>query len=76
MTRVDKDQAKHAIREPVWTQLEQERTVPPGVHGRIPVFCRSARHTAGLAGARVIKAVPDKAQLPVRARALIAGKVV
>ena len=82
MTRVDKDQAKHAIRERVWTQLEQERAVPPGVHARIPAFYGAEAAADRLAtlpvwqAARVIKAVPDKAQLPVRARALIAGKVV
>ncbi len=52
------------------------------VHGRIPAFVGADEAAGRLAGlpawerARVIKAVPDKAQLPVRARALEAGKLV
>lgn len=82
VTSVDKDQAKHAIRERVWALLEQERAVPPGVHGRIPAFFGAEAAAGRLAelpvwrSARVIKAVPDKAQLPVRARALTEGKLV
>jgi 5-formyltetrahydrofolate cyclo-ligase len=79
---MDKDQAKHAIRERVWTLLEQQRAVPPGVHGRIPAFYGAEAAADRLAElpvwkeARVIKAVPDKAQLPARARALTEGKLV
>lgn len=82
MTSVDKDQAKNAIRERVWTQLEQEGAVPQGVHGRIPAFFGAEAASDRLAelqvwrDAQVIKAVPDKAQLPVRARALAEGKLV
>lgn len=82
MTPADKDQIKHAIRERMWTLLEHEHAVPPGVHGRIPAFFGAevaADRLAGLAvwqAAQVIKAVPDKAQLPVRARALAEGKLV
>lgn len=82
MTSADKDQAKHEIRERVWTLLEQERAVPPGVHGRIPAFFGAEAAADRLAelpvwqAARVVKAVPDKAQLPVRARALAEGKLV
>lgn len=82
MTSFDKDQAKYAIRERVWTLLEHERAAPPDVHGRIPAFYGAEAAADRLAtlpaweAARVIKAVPDKAQLPVRARALAAGKLV
>ncbi|WP_020609247.1 5-formyltetrahydrofolate cyclo-ligase [Salinispora cortesiana] len=79
---MDTDQAKQAIRERVWALLERERAVPPGVHGRIPAFYGAEAAADRLAelpvwnNVRVIKAVPDKAQLPVRARALIEGKLV
>lgn len=82
MTSVDAGQAKQAIRERVWALLEQERAVPPGVHGRIPAFFGAEAAADRLAelpvwqSARVVKAVPDKAQLPVRARALTEGKLV
>jgi 5-formyltetrahydrofolate cyclo-ligase len=55
--------------------------VAPGVHGRIPAFSGADRAADRLAAlpewraARVIKAVPDTAQLPVRAQALEDGKV-
>ncbi|GAA2070253.1 5-formyltetrahydrofolate cyclo-ligase [Actinomadura alba] len=79
---MDIDQAKQTVRERVWTLLEQERAVPLGVHGRIPAFFGAEEAADRLAtlpvwqSARVIKAVPDKAQLPVRARALTEGKLV
>lgn len=82
MTSVDTDQAKQAIRERVWALLEQKRAVPPGVHGRIPAFFGAETAADRLAelpvwqSARIVKAVPDKAQLPVRARALTEGKLV
>ena len=81
MTNVDTDQAKHPIRKRIWTLLEREGAVPPGVHGRIPAFHEAEAAAARLAAlpvwqaARVIKAVPDRAQLPVRARALSDGKL-
>lgn len=81
MTSIDKDQAKHAVRERVWTLLEHQRAAPPGVRGRIPDFSGAEAAADRLAkltvwqAARVIKAVPDKAQLPVRARALTEGKL-
>ncbi|NJP25269.1 5-formyltetrahydrofolate cyclo-ligase [Microbispora hainanensis] len=77
-----KDQAKQEVRERVWALLEQERVVPPGVRGRIPAFVGAEAAAERLAKlsiwweAAVIKAVPDKAQLPVRARALAEGKLV
>ncbi|WP_209623960.1 5-formyltetrahydrofolate cyclo-ligase [Saccharothrix coeruleofusca] len=61
--------------------LERERVVPPGVHGRIPSFSGAGEAAVRLAGlpewrgARVVKAVPDTAQEPVRARALREGKL-
>lgn len=82
MATVDTDHAKQAVREPMWTLLEQERAVPPGVHGRIPAFFGAEAAADRLArlpawhAAQIIKAVPDKAQLPARARALAEGKLV
>jgi 5-formyltetrahydrofolate cyclo-ligase len=75
------DQAKQAVRERVWSRLEQAGAVAPGVHGRIPAFTgadQAAQRLTALPAwqdAQVIKAVPDKAQLPVRIRALEAGKL-
>jgi 5-formyltetrahydrofolate cyclo-ligase len=74
--------AKQAVRERIWTLLEQERVVPipPGAHDRIPNFRRAADATARLLtlpecrAARVIKANPDKAQGPARVEALLSGK--
>lgn len=82
MTSVSTDQAKQTIRERVWALLEQERVVRPGVYGRIPAFYGAEAAAERLAelpvwlSAQVVKAVPDKAQLPVRARALAEGKLV
>ncbi len=82
MTSVDTDQAKQAIRKRVWALLEQERAAPPGVYGRIPAFYGAEAAADRLVelpvwqNASVIKAVPDRAQLPVRARALIESKLV
>lgn len=76
------DRAKQAVRDRVWTLLEQEHAVPSGVHGRIPAFVGAEAAADRLAtlsawqAAQVIKVVPDKAQLPVRARALAEGKLV
>ncbi|WP_367131912.1 5-formyltetrahydrofolate cyclo-ligase [Saccharothrix sp. HUAS TT1] len=78
----DVDQAKQAAREHVWALLEHEHAVPPDVHGRIPSFHGAEEAADRLAelpewkAARVIKAVPDTAQQPVRARALREGKLV
>lgn len=83
MTDVDTGRAKNAIRERVWALLEQENVVyPPGAHGRIPNFVGAEAAADRLAAlptwqaSRVIKAVPDRAQLPVRVRALNEHKVV
>lgn len=77
------DRAKQQAREQVWELLERERAVPEqGVWGRIPNFVGAARAADRLAdlpqwqAARVVKANPDRAQLPVRQRALETGKTV
>lgn len=75
------DWAKQAVRERMWTLLEREQAVPPGVHGRIPSFFGAKAAADRLAElpewqtAGVVKAVPDTAQEPVRARALGEGKL-
>ncbi len=74
--------AKQRVRERVWTLLEREQATPPDVHGYIPTFAGAEQAAARLAAlpawasARVVKAVPDRAQQPVRARALRDGKTV
>ncbi|HUY47899.1 MAG TPA: 5-formyltetrahydrofolate cyclo-ligase [Streptosporangiaceae bacterium] len=75
------DLAKQEIRTRVWDLLERANVIEPGVHGYIPAFTgadvaadRLARLPAWLA-AKVIKAVPDRAQQPVRERALRDGKL-
>jgi 5-formyltetrahydrofolate cyclo-ligase len=75
------DQAKQAVRTRVWDLLVQERVVEPGVHGHIPTFTGADAAAGRLAGlpewraAQVIKAVPDRAQQPVRERAHRDGKL-
>ncbi|MFC5186765.1 5-formyltetrahydrofolate cyclo-ligase [Actinomadura harenae] len=80
---MDINQAKTVIRDRIWALLESENAVPePGVHGRIPNFNgaeQAARRLATLPEwrrAQVIKTVPDRAQEPVRALALEAGRLV
>lgn len=75
--------SKHAVRQRVWDLLEARGAVrDASVHGRIPDFIGSTQAAEQLASvpvwkaAKVVKAVPDKAQLPVRARALREGKLV
>ncbi len=74
--------AKQTIRKHVWDLLEQERVVEPGVHGYIPAFTGAAAAADRLArlpawhAAEVIKAVPDRAQQPVRELALRDGKLI
>ncbi|MGH3701678.1 MAG: 5-formyltetrahydrofolate cyclo-ligase [Pseudonocardiaceae bacterium] len=76
------DEAKQAMRERVWALLEEAGVVAPGVHGRIPAFSGAIEAADRLTAlsiwqsAQIVKAVPDAAQLPVRARALEAGKLV
>jgi 5-formyltetrahydrofolate cyclo-ligase len=76
------DDAKLAIRERIWSLLEQAGVVELGVHGRIPDFEGAAAAAERLAAqpywrdAQVVKVVPDTAQLPVRILALEHGKLV
>jgi len=73
--------AKQAIRTQIWDLLERERAVERGVHGYIPAFAGADAAAHRLAhlpvwqAAQVIKAVPDRAQQPVRERALRDGKL-
>jgi 5-formyltetrahydrofolate cyclo-ligase len=70
------DGIKQPIRERVWGLLERARVTEPGVYGHIPAFAGTEIAAGLLAGtpewqaAQVIKAVPDRAQQPVRERAL------
>jgi 5-formyltetrahydrofolate cyclo-ligase len=74
-------QSKQAIRERVWASLERAEVVEPGVRGHIPDFAGSDKAAMTLASidrwrdARVVKSAPDRAQYPVRVRALQAGKL-
>ncbi|MGH3831476.1 MAG: 5-formyltetrahydrofolate cyclo-ligase [Pseudonocardiaceae bacterium] len=81
MTGATEPDAKRAIRERVWDRLRRDGASSEP-HGRIPDFVGAAATAQRLAAlpawhqARVIKANPDQAQLPVRARALREGKLV
>ena len=76
------DTTKNAIREKVWALLEDAKVVEPGVRGHIPAFAGAEEAADRLAAlpdwkaADVVKIVPDRAQLPVRTRALADGKLV
>lgn len=79
---MDIDIAKHTVRERVWAALDQAHAVaPPGAAGHIPHFIgadQAAQRLTTLESwrtATVIKANPDKAQLPVRENALRVGKL-
>ncbi|MGX1251862.1 5-formyltetrahydrofolate cyclo-ligase [Streptomyces ambofaciens] len=83
MTANSLDRAKQAVRTQVWDVLTTAEAVyDTFVHGRIPHFKGAEQAAARLAAlpvwqrASVVKAVPDKAQLPVRAKALEQGKTV
>jgi len=75
------DQAKQAIRNRIWDLLEREGVVESGAYGYIPAFNGADVAADRLAQvpawqkARVIKAVPDRAQQPVRERALRDSKL-
>ena len=75
------DAAKQQIRERMWGLLERERAAEPGVHGYIPAFEGADAAADRLASlpvwqaAQVVKSVPDRAQQPVRERALLDGKL-
>jgi 5-formyltetrahydrofolate cyclo-ligase len=74
--------AKQAVRERVWSQLERFGVVEPGVRGYIPAFEGADQAAERLADltvwreAQVLQIAPDRAQLPVRSRALRDGKLV
>jgi 5-formyltetrahydrofolate cyclo-ligase len=77
------NRAKQAARDRMWALLEEVRvSAPPGTRGGIPDFVGADRAAERLTAlpewqrARVIKVNPDTAQLPVRVRALAAGKLV
>ncbi|MFE0177990.1 5-formyltetrahydrofolate cyclo-ligase [Streptomyces sp. NPDC059002] len=81
--RTQVDAEKQRVRERVWQTLDARgAALDDTTHGRIPNFIGSQAAADRLAelsawrDARVIKAVPDKAQLPARARALAEGKTV
>ncbi|PXY35062.1 5-formyltetrahydrofolate cyclo-ligase [Prauserella coralliicola] len=78
----DVESAKQEVRQRVWELLEREKLARfPGARGRIPNFVGADEAAAALAGLRewetasVVKANPDSPQLPVRSRALAAGKL-
>lgn len=79
----EQDEAKQQVRQRVWDALDAASTTyNDTAHGRIPNFKgadQAAERLASLpawTSATTIKAVPDKAQHPVRARALEEGKTV
>jgi len=75
-------QAKQAVREQIWSQLERAGAVEPGVRGYIPAFEGAGQAAGRLADlpvwqqAQILEVVPDRAQLPVRIRALRDRKLV
>lgn len=75
-------EAKQAVRERIWALLEREQVVRVGAPRGIPSFAGADTAAERLAGlpeweaAAVLKTVPDRAQEPVRRRALAAGKSV
>jgi 5-formyltetrahydrofolate cyclo-ligase len=77
------EDAKHAWRSRVWAAMKEERVARfPGARGRIPNFAGAERAADRLAGLKIwertaaLKSNPDLPQLPVRAAALAAGKLV
>jgi 5-formyltetrahydrofolate cyclo-ligase len=75
--------AKRQVRERIWALLDQHGAVqPPGAAGHIPSFTGADQAAERLAelpawtSARVVKSNPDRAQLPVRVRALRESKTV
>ncbi|MFD9791347.1 5-formyltetrahydrofolate cyclo-ligase [Streptomyces sp. NPDC059070] len=77
------DEEKQLVRTAVWEALDAAGAVrDETAHGRIPNFFgaeAAARRLADLdiwKAAKVVKSVPDKAQLPVRSQALREGKIV
>lgn len=81
MSEPEIDHAKQAVRETVWALMAREGAAPPDVYGYIPDFVGAEQAAARLAEldvwrrANLIKTNPDRAQLPVRIRALQEGKL-
>ncbi len=75
------EQAKQALRERTWRRLIDSGVAAPDAWGRIPAFTGAAATASRLADldgwrhAKTVMANPDRAQLPVRARALREGKL-
>lgn len=75
------DEAKNEVRHRVWDLLTEHRAAQLDVHGSIPNFEGAelaAQRLAELPAwkqARVVKAVPDKPQAPVRVLGLRQGKL-
>ncbi|MDX7952880.1 5-formyltetrahydrofolate cyclo-ligase [Lichenihabitans sp. Uapishka_5] len=73
---------KDALRAEVWSRLERDGLAVGPVWSRIPNWVgadAAAKHLSDLpvwAAARIVKCNPDPPQIPVRLRALYAGKVV
>ena len=83
MTADDVEDAKQAWRSRMWSVMSEARVARfPGARGRIPNFAGAERAADRLAGLEVwerttaLKSNPDLPQLPVRAAALAAGKLV
>ena len=77
------DDRKQAIRDRIWSLLEERRAAAfPGARGRIPNFVGASAAADRLAGldewrsARTIKCNPDAPQRYVRLRALREGRIV
>ncbi|MEU6711584.1 5-formyltetrahydrofolate cyclo-ligase [Nonomuraea sp. NPDC046802] len=75
------DDEKNAVRGRVWSALIDSAISAPDARGYIPHFVGSDKAAELLATtetwrrAHTVKANPDTAQLPVRARALVEGKI-
>lgn len=78
----DIETEKAALRDEVWSTLDAANACEGSSYGRIPNFNGALAAAVRLAeedfwdAARVIKAVPDAPQMPVRALALRAGKLI
>ena len=80
-TWTGRHRGKDALRQEIWSLLKRQAASPGDPVGHIPDFVGSDRAADRLAelpiwqAARVIKCNPDKAQAPVRLRALRDGKL-
>ncbi|GLZ32071.1 5-formyltetrahydrofolate cyclo-ligase [Lentzea sp. NBRC 105346] len=75
-------EGKNEVRHRVWDLMAEHGAAPPDVHGSIPNFVGAEAAAGKLAelaiwqSARVVKAVPDKPQIPVRVLGLSQGKLI